>query len=56
MKSDKATYTGFEFEMEGYPAMAIINTDLKEIDKSKYNYSVFITIVPDSFNYIGHPV
>ncbi len=56
MKSDKATYTGFEFEMEGYPAMAIINTDLKEIDKSKYNYSVFITIVPDSFNDIGHPV
>ena len=56
MKSDKATYTGFEFEVEGYPAMAIINTDLKNIDRTRYNYSVFITIVPDSYNEYGHPV
>lgn len=56
MKSNEATYTGFEFEVEGYPALAIINTDLKSIEnRSKYPYSVFIEIIPDSFNENGHP-
>lgn len=55
MKSDKATYTGFEFEAEGYPALAIINTDLREVDKSQYPYAVFINVVPDTYNEYGHP-
>lgn len=55
MKSEKATYTGFEFEVDNYPALAIINSDLKNIERSKYPYSVFITIIPDSFNENGHP-
>lgn len=56
MKSDNATYTGFEFEVEGYPALAIINKDLKDLpNKSDYSYSVFIQIVPDVFNEYGHP-
>lgn len=56
MNSEKATYTGFEFEVEGYPALAIINSDLKKMEqKSQYPYSVFIEIIPDSFNENGHP-
>ncbi|MER3464666.1 MAG: hypothetical protein C4329_09955 [Chitinophagaceae bacterium] len=56
MNSKTAIYTGFEFEVEGFPAIAIINKDLKEFpEKSAYRYSVFIEIVPDSFNDIGHP-
>src|SRR3954470_22483708 len=57
MNSNTSTYTGFEFEAEGYPALAIINTDLKKLEnKSQYSYSVFIGIVPDSYNDYGHPV
>ncbi len=56
MKSNQATYTGFEFEVEGYPALAIINSDLKVLpNKSDYAYSVFIEIIPDSYNTMGHP-
>ena len=56
MKSAHATYTGFEFEFEGFPALAIINKDLNnESLKSQYPYSVFISIVPDSYNDYGHP-
>lgn len=55
MDSSKATYTGFEFEAEGYPALAIINTDLKEVNRADYPYSVLIRIVPDAFNEYGHP-
>ena len=56
MKSENATYTGFEFEIEGYPALAIINADLKGLkDKFQYLYSVFIQIIPDTFNENGHP-
>jgi hypothetical protein len=56
MKSTNATYTGFEFEADGYPALAIINSDLKKMEnKSEYPYSVFIEIVPDRFNEYGHP-
>jgi hypothetical protein len=56
MKSTNATYTGFEFEADGYPALAIINSDLKKMEnKSQYPYSVFIEIVPDRFNEYGHP-
>ena len=56
MKSTNATYSGFEFEVDGYPALAIINSDLKNLEnKSQYPYSVFIELVPDSFNENGHP-
>jgi hypothetical protein len=55
MKSESSIYTGFEFEEEGYPAFAIINTDLKNANKQLYPYSVFIQIIPDSYNENGHP-
>ena len=56
MKSAQATYTGFEFEFEGFPALAIINKDLNnESLKNQYPFSVFISIVPDSYNEYGHP-
>jgi hemerythrin-like domain-containing protein len=56
MKSNNATYSGFEFEVDGYPALAIINSDLKNLEnKTQYPYSVFIELVPDSFNENGHP-
>ena len=56
MKSETSIYTGFEFEVEGYHASAIINTDLKEVaKKGAYTYSVFILIVPDSVDEKGHP-
>lgn len=55
MNSEQATYTGFEFEVDGYPALAIINTDLKGIEKQRWPFSVFIEIVPDAINENGHP-
>ena len=55
MKSESAIYTGFEFEADGYPAFAIINTDLKNVKKEQFPYSVFIQIVPDNYNENGHP-
>lgn len=56
MKSTSATYTGFEFEVDGHPALAIINSDLKKMEnKAHYPYSVFIQIVPETFNENGHP-
>lgn len=56
MKSANATYTGFEFEVDGYPAIAIINADLKNIaDRSDYANSVFIEIIPDAINEFGQP-
>ena len=55
MNSESATYSGFEFESDGYPALAIINTDLKNIERANYPYSVFITIIPDTYNEFGHP-
>lgn len=56
MNSEQAVYTGFEFEAEGQPAIAIINRDLARLpNKSAYTHSVFISIVPDQFNEFGHP-
>lgn len=55
MKSESSIYTGFEFKADAYPAFAIINTDLKDIKKDQYPYSVFIQIVPDNYNENGHP-
>jgi hypothetical protein len=55
MKSETSIYTGFEFEADGFPAFAIINTDLKKANKKEYPYSVFVRIVPDAFNENGHP-
>ena len=56
MSNKTATYTGFEFEVEGFPAMAIINKDL--VDKTiqaNFPSSVFIEVVPDTYNEFGHP-
>ena len=55
MKSENAIYTGFEFEADDYPAFSIINTDLKDVNKPQYPYSVFIQIIPDTYNENGHP-
>jgi hypothetical protein len=56
MKSENATYTGFEFEVENFPAIAIINTDLKDPEiRRPYTHSVFIEIDPDRYNEYGHP-
>lgn len=57
MNSENATYNGFEFIVDGYPALAIINSSIKNLpDKSLFRYSVIIEIIPDSFNEIGQPV
>ena len=56
MSSETATYTGFEFEMDGFPAIAIINKDLNDSElQSGFPNSVFIEIIPDSYNKFGHP-
>jgi hypothetical protein len=56
MKSSTATYTGFEFEVEGFPAIAIINTDLKDLSsRTQYGHSVFVEVMPETFNENGHP-
>jgi len=56
MSSNKSNYSGFKFEMDGFPALAIINADLKNrSDRAQYGYSVFIEIVPDSYDENGHP-
>lgn len=56
MNSKTATYTGFEFDIDGFPAVAIINKDLadKQI-QALYPSSVFIEIIPDAVNEYGHP-
>ena len=56
MNSKTATYTGFEFEVDDFPAVAIINKDLSDAAvQARYPSSVFIEIIPDSFNEHGHP-
>jgi hypothetical protein len=56
MDSTNATYSGFQFEVNGYPALAVINSDLKNFEsRFQYKYSVFIEIIPDVFNEMGHP-
>lgn len=56
MNSDQSTYTGFEFEVLGYPAIAIINKDLFRLaDRFSYPHSVFIDVLPDHYNEYGHP-
>lgn len=56
MKSSNATYTGFQFEDEGFPALAIINADLKKMEsRFEYANSVFVEIIPDNYNEFGHP-
>ena len=57
MKSDNATYTGFQFEVEGFRALAIINSDLKKgEERFSFPYSVFIDILPDACNEEGYPM
>jgi hypothetical protein len=54
--SNEATYTGFEFDVEGFPAIAIINKDLKNrVLQEVHPHAVFIEIVPDRYNELGHP-
>ena len=56
MSADKSKYSGFKFELDGFPALAIINADLKDrSDRFEYGYSVFIELVPDTFDENGHP-
>ncbi len=56
MNSKTATYTGFEFDVEGFPAVAVINKDLADkAVQAAYPSSIFIEIVPDSFNDVGQP-
>ena len=56
MSSNQSTYSGFKFEMDGFPALAIINSDLKKsADRFQYTYSVFIEIIPETFDENGHP-
>lgn len=56
MMNKEGDYTGFEFEDEGFPALAIINKDLKSFEgKQGYSHAVFIQVVPDRFNEYGHP-
>ena len=56
MESNNATYTGFEFDVEGFPAIAIINRDLNDRSvQVKYPHAIFIEIVPDAYNEFGHP-
>jgi hypothetical protein len=57
MSSKTATYTGFEFEVEGFPALAIINKDLADkAVQAEFPNAVLIEIVPDTYNEYGHPV
>lgn len=54
--SNTATYTGFEFEVEGRPAVAIINKDLADRKlQAQYPTGIFIEITPDACNEFGHP-
>ena len=56
MKSERAIYTGFEFEAENFPATAIINSSLKDFeDRKEYPNAVFIAMVPDQVDEVGHP-
>ena len=56
MNSNNATYTGFEFDVDGYPAIAIINKDLNDKTvQAQYSSAVFIELVPDTYNDVGHP-
>lgn len=56
MSSKTATYTGFEFEVEGFPALAIINKDLADKNvQAGYPSAVLIEIIPDTYNEFGHP-
>jgi hypothetical protein len=56
VNSNDATYTGFEFDVEGFPAIAIINKDLNDKSvQAQHPHSVFIEIVPDTYNEFGHP-
>jgi hypothetical protein len=56
MSSKTATYTGFEFEVDGFPALAIINKDLADKSlQATYPTAVLIEIIPDNYNEFGHP-
>jgi hypothetical protein len=56
MNSTNAIYTGFEFEILGYPAVAIINKDLADVHlRTQFDHSVFIDVLPDKYNEFGHP-
>ncbi len=56
MNSKSSTYTGFKFEEDGFPALAIINKDLKNFEERfEYDHAVFIGVIPLEYNENGHP-
>ena len=56
MKSDNSIYTGFQFEVENFRALAIINADLKKMDdRFQYAHSVFIDVLPETYEENGYP-
>jgi hypothetical protein len=56
VSSKTATYTGFEFEVGGFPALAVINKDMADKSlQAPYPNAVLIEIVPDTYNEYGHP-
>lgn len=56
MKNENTKYAGFTFNVDGFPGVAVINTDLKDDEERlEFPYSVFIEIIPESYNEIGHP-
>ena len=56
MKSTMAIYVGLDFEVDGYPALALINKDLKEVQLQRMlPHAVFIDLVPDKTNEMGLP-
>jgi hypothetical protein len=56
MKSTMAIYVGLEFEADGYPALALINKDLKQVQlQQMLSHAVFIELVPDKTNELGLP-
>jgi len=56
MKKENTKYAGFTFDVDGFPCVAVINSDLKDdAQRFEFPYSVFIEIIPEFYNEIGHP-
>ncbi|GAA4332378.1 hypothetical protein GCM10023149_38630 [Mucilaginibacter gynuensis] len=56
MDYNDTPFKSYEFEFDGYPAFAIINSTLDGFDnKAAYPVSVFIGIEPEQVDENGHP-
>ena len=56
MDYNEALFKGFEFEVDDFPAFAIINSIVDDFErKADYPISVFIGIEPEQINNNGHP-